>query len=116
MSGNVFSKRGSHVRNRVFPGVSGKRPDLYKIRCEEAEQRQESYNKLSVADKLSKLDSKLGTGVGAKKQRAKLQALLNPVKSDVVSAPETEIADVVVNESKKHLKAKDRRKMEKKHH
>ena len=34
--------------------------------------RKESYEKLTVAEKIAKLDKNLGKGVGAKKQRAKL--------------------------------------------
>lgn len=62
--------------DRKFPGERGPRADLAKIRREEAASRQEAYNKLSAKEKLEKLDEKLGVGVGAKKQRAKLQSLV----------------------------------------
>jgi len=39
---------------------------------EEAEKRQEAYNKLSIKGKIAKLDAKLGKGVGARKERTKL--------------------------------------------
>ncbi len=41
-------------------------------RVEEAIIRNESYGKLSTKDKIGKLDSRLGKGKGAVKQRAKL--------------------------------------------
>lgn len=39
---------------------------------EEAQVRQESRNKRSVTQQIDKLDKLLGNGVGAKKERAKL--------------------------------------------
>jgi hypothetical protein len=42
------------------------------IKCREAETRQEAYNKLTTTQKIAKLDKKLGKGIGAKKERAKL--------------------------------------------
>jgi len=39
---------------------------------EEAEKRQKTYNNLSKKEKISRLDKKLGRGVGAKKEREKL--------------------------------------------
>ena len=49
-------------------------------RREEAEQRQKEYDKLTIDEKIKKLDDKLGQGVGAKKQRAKLLKLKGTVK------------------------------------
>lgn len=49
------------------------RHDGKKIRQEEAIERQKAYDKLTDAQKIDRLDGKLGKGVGAKKQRAKLQ-------------------------------------------
>lgn len=42
----------------------------------EASARHEAYNKLTPKQRLDKLDAKLGKGVGAKKERAKLAALI----------------------------------------
>jgi hypothetical protein len=39
-----------------------------------AELMQAEYVKLSVTEKISKLDAKLGVGIGAQKQRARLNA------------------------------------------
>lgn len=41
-------------------------------RKKKADERQEIYSKLTVKQKISKLDSRLGESVGAKKQRARL--------------------------------------------
>ncbi len=54
------------------------KPRLYKKkrkeqRQEEAQERQATYDKLSPEQKTAKLDQKFGKGLGAKKQRAKLQ-------------------------------------------
>jgi hypothetical protein len=59
---------------RKFPGVggAGSRPDNVKHKVAEAAERQEAYDKLSVKEKIEKLDQQFGVGVGAKKQRAKL--------------------------------------------
>lgn len=47
---------------------------------EQAKRIQEAYDALSPQDKLQRLDAKLGIGVGAKRQRAKLQALVDQGK------------------------------------
>ncbi len=43
---------------------------------EEAEERQAEHDKLTPQQKIDKLDRKFGKGIGAKKERAKLQALI----------------------------------------
>lgn len=50
-------------------------------RKEAAALRQEASNKLTASQRIAKLDAKFGTGVGAKKERAKLQAKLDGNKS-----------------------------------
>ena len=45
---------------------------IKEIKREEAVARQAEYNKLSKEQKIAKLDTKLGKGKGAKKQRRKL--------------------------------------------
>ena len=42
------------------------------IKREEAKTRQTIYDKLSTKQKIEKLDKKLGKGIGAKKERQKL--------------------------------------------
>jgi hypothetical protein len=66
---------------RKFWG-GGPRPDLTKIKQAEALERQAAYAALSVQQKIDLLDRRLGVGVGAKKQRAKLATLLG--KKEVV--------------------------------
>lgn len=43
---------------------------------DESEVRQEEYNKLTIAQRIEKLDKKLGKGIGAKRQRVKLNGKL----------------------------------------
>jgi hypothetical protein len=64
--------------DRRNPGVRGVRPDNKKHKRAEAAERQAAYDALSTAQKLALLDRKLGAGVGAKKQRAKLQGAVEP--------------------------------------
>ena len=45
-------------------------------KIKEAQERQELYNKLSIKEKLNKLDNKFGPNIGAKKQRTKLKKQL----------------------------------------
>jgi hypothetical protein len=76
MDNTLKSRKGN---SRRFPDAFGVRPDHKKFRQEEAAERQTEYDKLSVKDKLAKLDTLFGVGLGAEKQRAKLTALLNKV-------------------------------------
>ena len=52
------------------------RKDTAEMRKKEAKQRQEAYDKLTPKEKIARLDQKLGKGVGATKQRARLKAQL----------------------------------------
>jgi len=53
------------------------RPDAKEDRQKTARERQAAYNKLSPTQKLARLDETLGKDVGAVKQRAKLQHIIN---------------------------------------
>ena len=57
---------------RKYPDGSGPRPDNSKHKREEAVERQAGYESLTMAQKIAMLDTKLGAGLGAKKQRALL--------------------------------------------
>ena len=59
---------------RKYPEVKGRRPDLKEIRCEEALERTLAWQKLSPEEQLKSLDRR---GHAAKKQRARITALLN---------------------------------------
>jgi hypothetical protein len=96
--------------NRKYPDGTSPRPDLSKVRREEAKERQENYSKLTVEQKLAAIDAKLGMGIGAKKQRARLIAMLEKPEPK-----ELELPEIVEDAGKKRIKAKDRRKMENKH-
>ena len=56
------------------------RNDYKETRRKEAQERQEAYDKLSPKEKIAILDKRLGKGLGAKKQRAKLQAQMEANK------------------------------------
>lgn len=95
---------------RKYPGESGPRPDHAKLRKDEAIQRQHDYNALSIEEKIARLP--IG---GAKKQLAKLTALLSKRNNPVVEpsgAQAGETEEVIAD--KKRLRAKDRRHKEKK--
>ena len=62
--------RGRRKNHRLYSSAKH-RPDLAKIRQQEAKERQAAYDKLSVQEKLDRLP--VG---GANKQRAKLTAML----------------------------------------
>lgn len=98
---------------RLYPGEKGPRPDLAKLKREEAIQRNDDYAKLSVKKKLELLDDKFGKGKGAVHQRERLTALLNATTTIEEITEKNETSDFK-NSLKKHLKAKDRRKQEKK--
>jgi len=50
------------------------------VRKEEAVERQVEHDKLTIQEKIAKLDNKFGKGVGAKKERAQLQMKLEKKK------------------------------------
>ena len=50
------------------------------IKREEAQERQAAYSKLTPQQKIAALDARLGKGVGAVKQRARLQELIKEQK------------------------------------
>jgi len=111
------SKRENNNRKHVG---SGPRPDLSKVKAEEAQVRQVAYDTLTSEQKLEALNVKpnvnqVRCGGESKKQRAKLAALLEK-KNAVVVAPTGVVVEVAVPDAdeKKHLKAKDRRRQEQK--
>lgn len=52
-------------------------------RRNEAQERQAAYDKLTTVQKLAKLDETFGEGVGASRQRAKLNKLLAKARPEV---------------------------------
>lgn len=57
------------------------RKDRKVIRKQAADERAEHWNALSPAKQLSELDRRLGVGIGATRQRARLSAALEPVEA-----------------------------------
>lgn len=106
--------------DRKFPGCKNPRPDHFKLRQTEAAERQAAYDKLSIAEKLEKLDNTYGKDLGAAKQRAKLASLLAVPASHVAIVTERlsafDAGDVPMQSGEevvKRLRAKDRRRNEK---
>lgn len=97
-------------RTRKYPGVSGRRPDKVVARREIEAERLEWWRSLTPARQLAELDRRLGKGVGATRQRARLESLLRKTKpsQEPPKAQETEA------QPRKGMKAKDRRRAEKK--
>lgn len=91
------------MARRMYPGVSGPRPDKKVARQELEAKRLEWWRSLSPAKQLSELDRRLGKNIGARKQRARLLLLcnrkkVNPVKQDT--------------KHPNRMKAKERRQMD----
>lgn len=70
---------------RVFPGMGGSRNNPVRIgtKREEAIARNEAWAKLSPQAQLESLDNRLGEGVGAERQRAKIQSRIDRKKGNV---------------------------------
>lgn len=92
---------------RRFDG-GGPRPDNNEIKANEATERQAAWSKLTPAQQLEALDRRLGKGVGAAKQRVRLQALINSPKKLTSS----EFAQAKNDAIAKNERAKDRRERE----
>lgn len=65
--------------DRRFSG-GGRRPDLKEAKRREATERLEYWSKLGPKQQLEALDRHLGVNVGARKQRARLQRLIDGPK------------------------------------
>lgn len=99
---------------RKFPGGKSPRPDFTESKKTEAKERQDYYNGLSIEKKIVHLNDQLaklrhlGKEPGnAKRQLEKLMAAL-----EKQNAPVPEVKAPVIEDDKKHMKAKDRRKQE----
>ena len=94
---------------RRFPECDGPRPDNKKIKIEEAIERTKYWVGLTPIAQLEALDNRLGKGIGAKKQRAQIQARIDGLKK----APEqpAKVTDVAEGETEKRLRAKERREL-----
>lgn len=51
------------------------------VRRDEADTRQDAYDQLTPTEKLARLDTRLGTGVGATRERARLQKQIEAAKA-----------------------------------
>jgi hypothetical protein len=119
---------GKSNNGRRYPGESNRnRPDRAQDRRDDARDRLEITNALTPKQRIERLDVKFGVGLGAVKERARLQSLIQrgnkpaaAVKqAGIVEVLETALPPEVIaeieamneegNGNKKKLKAKDRR-------
>mgnify|MGYP001594663661 CR=1 FL=1 len=68
--------RGKKQNKRKFPGIRGPRPDMKEFRKKTADDNVTAWRKLSPVEQISELDKRLGKGVGASKQRARIKSLV----------------------------------------
>jgi hypothetical protein len=69
----IISKHGKHIRQRLYKGIKGRRPDNKAHKRTEAAERQQAYNLLTIEQKIAKLDEKQ---LVAKRQRERLNQQL----------------------------------------
>lgn len=108
----IVSSKGHHKRTRMFPGIAGRRPDNKKARVTDGKERQEAWTNLGLKGQLTALDSRLGKGVGAQKQRARLQNLIDNPPKPAKKVPAPTVAETLETGSGGRLKAKDRKASE----
>jgi hypothetical protein len=72
--------RNKDNSRRRFSG-GGPRPDGSVVKRRQAEERQEAWAKLSLEDQIELLDKRLGVGIGATKQRAKIMTKIKELKA-----------------------------------
>lgn len=85
----MYAIKGQKKNARRFPGAKGPRPDTYEMRKREAQERQAAYDKLSVKEKIERLDLRFGEGVGAQRHRARLQKALEASQASSKEQPRT---------------------------
>lgn len=98
---------------RQFPGVKGPRPDRAEQRAVDAEERTLAWRAMSPKDQLASLDQCLGKDQGAKKQRARLQRLMERGNKPAEAPKPEEPVQIAPDQGSKKMKAKDRRRSEK---
>ena len=96
---------------RVFPDANHQPNHKARFRVEEAKERQTAYDGLTVQQKLDLLDTRLGKGVGATKQRTRLARLLEEQNKPKVQETKKDVAPTQSGEETKTQKgSKDQHK------
>lgn len=93
---------------KASKAIRRSRTDTKDARRERAEKRNEDWGNLSPQKQLADLDARLGKGVGAAKQRAKLQAKIESIPQKKVKTEQ--VNDAPPQENKASKEVKDRRK------
>lgn len=101
------------VDNRRKYSGGGPRPDLTEIKRKESAERQKEWSNLTLRQQLETLDRRLGKGVGAAKQRARILNGIEKSKQQPVPEPK-KVLETITVEDGNCLKAKDRRALERK--
>jgi len=79
------------LNNRRKYGDANHQPrHKFKFRVEDAKERQEYYDNLTIQQKIDKLDAKLGVAVGAVRQRARLAAQLEEQQTKAATKEQVE--------------------------
>jgi hypothetical protein len=71
--------KAKRTNARKFPGKTGRRPDRYQARKDQALDRAQERAQRSPEAQIGLLNHRLGKGVGAVKERKRLEALRQPV-------------------------------------
>jgi hypothetical protein len=97
---------GPKLNNRrVFPDANHQPNHKAKFRMDEAKERQAAYDQLTIQQKLDLLDTRLGKGVGAVQQRARLaQQLEDQNKPKPAPEPKKDVAPTPAGEEAKTQK------------
>ena len=84
MAGEI-KRQGKTNKFRRFPEKGGgvNRPDTRDFRVAEALERKLTHSKLTIQERIDKLDLLLGSGIGAKRERARLQVLLDAERTKI---------------------------------
>lgn len=83
MSIGIKTNKKDNSRRKFRGG--GPRADLNKIKRDEARERQEAWSKFTPEQQIAELNRRLGPGLGARKQRARLFRLIESKENKQVA-------------------------------
>lgn len=89
------------MTQKVSKAIRRSRTDRIEIRQDSADRRNADWKSLSPEKQLAELDARLGVGIGAAKQRAKLQAKIDSVPQKKQKQEPTAASDSVTDVKQK---------------